>query len=230
MFGELDILPAPKAGGLELPFVVQNCRQAVAEPHRAHEMSDECLIDLLRSKDAEALDVLFSRHSRLVYGIALRILGDPGEAEEIVQECFLYMFRKADTFAPARGTAKVWILQVAYSRARDRKAHLSRRGFYLRTDINADELGGGPVGSTDVEREIGAKLDFERLKLAFLDLSEYQRKTVQLFYFEGLDLREISECLHEPLGNVRHHFYRGLERLRKSAMAERLRNHRNENA
>jgi RNA polymerase sigma-70 factor (ECF subfamily) len=230
LFGEIDILPAPRTGGLDLPFALQNCRQVLAEGVKAQEMSDEGLIGLLRDKDAEALDVLFSRHSRLVYGIALRILRDAGEAEEIVQECFLYMFRKADTFQPSRGTAKVWIVQVAYSRARDRKAHLSRRGFYLRTDLDSDELGGGPVGTTDVEREIGVKLDFERLKQAFLDLSDFQRKTVQLFYFEGLDLREISECLHEPLGNVRHHFYRGLERLRKSAMAERLRNHRNENA
>jgi len=228
LFGEIDILPAPRAGGLELPSAQRNCSPAVSESADRHTLSDERLIDLLRSEDAEALDVLFSRHSRLVYGIALRILKDAGEAEEVVQECFLYLFRKAATFQPSRGSAKVWIVQIAYSRARDRKEHLSRRGFYLRTDLDADELGGGPAGSADLEREIGARLDFERLNQAFLDLSDFQRRTVQLFYFEGLDLREISECLHEPLGNVRHHFYRGLERLRKSAMAERLRNHRNE--
>jgi RNA polymerase sigma-70 factor (ECF subfamily) len=230
LFGEIDILPAPRAEGVELPSAQRKCGAAVSEPVDPHALSDERLIDLLRSEDAEALDVLFSRHSRLVYGIALRILKDPGEAEEVVQECFLYLFRKAGTFQPSRGSAKVWIVQVAYSRARDRKEHLSRHGFYLRTDLDADELGGGPVGTSDPEREIGARLDFERLHQAFLDLSDFQRRTVQLFYFQGLDLREISECLHEPLGNVRHHFYRGLERLRKSAMAERLRNHRNENA
>jgi RNA polymerase sigma-70 factor (ECF subfamily) len=86
-------------------------------------------------------------------------------------------------------------------------------------------LDGKLAGNGDVEREIGAKLDFERLQSAFEDLSAIQRKTLELFYFEDFDLREISERLHEPLGNVRHHFYRGLERLRKSAIAERLRNY-----
>jgi RNA polymerase sigma-70 factor (ECF subfamily) len=199
----------------------------ILQPVEAPDLSDEKLISLLRNEDPDALDLLFSRHSRLVYRIALRILHDSGEAEEIVQECFLYVFRKAFTFEPSRGSAKVWIVQVAYSRARDRKAHLSRRGFYLRPDIAYDVLDDTLTGNADLEREIGAKVDFDRLQLAFDDLTEIQRQTLQLFYFEDLDLREISERLHEPLGNVRHHFYRGLERLRKSAIAERIRNHHN---
>jgi RNA polymerase sigma-70 factor (ECF subfamily) len=161
-----------------------------------------------------------------VYSIALRILHDTGEAEEVVQECFLYLYRKAELFEPSRGSAKVWIIQLAYSRARDRRAHLARRGFYLRTDIDSDGIEGTLVGNADVEREIGAKVDFARLQCAFEDLTEMQIKTLNLFYFDGLELREISERLHEPLGNVRHHFYRGLERLRSSAVVERLRNHR----
>jgi len=210
-----------------MAYALQPALDAVSQTVEAPDLSDEKLVALLRNENPEALDMLFSRHSRMVYSIALRILRDTGEAEEIVQECFLYVFRKAFTFVPSRGSAKVWIVQVAYSRARDRKAHLSRRGFYLRTDIEADGLDGALIGNTDVEREIGAKVDFNRLQYAFEDLTEIQRKTLKLFYFEDMDLREISECLKEPLGNVRHHFYRGLERLRKSAIAERLRNHRN---
>jgi len=210
-----------------MAYALQPALDAVSQTVEAPDLSDEKLVALLRNENPEALDMLFSRHSRMVYSIALRILRDTGEAEEIVQECFLYVFRKAFTFVPSRGSVKVWIVQVAYSRARDRKAHLSRRGFYLRTDIEADGLDGALIGNTDVEREIGAKVDFNRLQYAFEDLTEIQRKTLKLFYFEDMDLREISECLKEPLGNVRHHFYRGLERLRKSAIAERLRNHRN---
>ncbi len=189
-------------------------------------MSDEMLMALVSEEDADALHELFSRHSRLVYGIALRILHDVGEAEELVQECFLYVYRKALSFEPSRGSAKVWIIQVAYSRARDRKAHLSRRGFYLRTDIESGALEGTLVGNADVEREIAAKVDLDRLQCAFDGLTEVQYETLKLFYFDGMELREISERLHEPLGNVRHHFYRGLERLRNSAVVERLRNHR----
>ena len=186
-------------------------------------LSDEELVARLLTGDAEALDTLFSRYSKMVYGIALRILKDTGEAEEVVQECFLYFYRKAFSFEPSRGTAKVWIVQVAYSRARDRRAHLSRRGFYMHTDIESLGTDVTLIQRSDVEQEISAKLDFDRLQFAFEDLTQIQRETLQLFYFEGMGLKEISEVVHEPLGNVRHHFYRGLERLRKSAVAKSLR-------
>ena len=76
-----------------------------------------------------------------------------------------------------------------------------------------------------MERELEAKLDFSQLQLAFDDLTPMQKQTLEMFYFEGMELREISERLHEPFGNVRHHFYRGLERLRKSPAVKRLREH-----
>jgi RNA polymerase sigma-70 factor (ECF subfamily) len=226
MAGQFDLLPGRRTEELRVLGPIRDALGAISQPVASDELSDEMLISLLRAEDADALDVLFSRHSRLVYSIALRILRDAGEAEEVVQDCFLYVYRKALSFEPSRGSVRVWIIQVAYSRARDRKAHLTRRGFYLRTDIESDNLEGTLVGNADVEREIGAKVDFDRLQCAFEDLTEMQYETLKLFYFDGLELREISERLHEPLGNIRHHFYRGLERLRSSAVVRGLRNHR----
>ena len=78
-----------------------------------------------------------------------------------------------------------------------------------------------------MDREIGAKLDREQLRKAFAQLPQAQRLTLELFYFEGLDLREISRKLEDTLGNTRHHFYRGLERLRKSAFVQKLRDRKN---
>jgi RNA polymerase sigma-70 factor (ECF subfamily) len=190
-------------------------------------MSDEDLMSLLLAGDSKALEILFGRHSKLVFSIALRVLRDAGEAEEIVQECFLYLYRKAPAFEPSRGSAKVWIVQVAYSRARDRKAHLSRRGYYVHRDIESAELEDTLAGLENVESEIEARLDFGRLQCAFDDLTAVQRETLELYYFEEMGLREISERLHEPFGNIRHHFYRGLERLRKSAVVESARNQHN---
>jgi RNA polymerase sigma-70 factor (ECF subfamily) len=175
----------------------------------------------LQAKNTNALETLFNRYSRLVNGIAFRILRDHSEAEEVVQEAFFYIYQKASVFDPAKGGAKAWIVQIAYSRALDRKAHLSRRGFYAGTEI--DSLDDTLIGKTDVEREIGARINFAHLQNAFRDLTQVQRRTLELFYFEGLELREISERLQEPFGNVRHHFYRGLERLRKSPSVQRLR-------
>jgi RNA polymerase sigma-70 factor, ECF subfamily len=187
--------------------------------------SDEALMASLQAKDADALGLLFGRHARLVFAIALRILNDRNEAEDIVQEVFFSLYQKALLYDPAKGTAKGWVVQVAFSRARDRRAHLLRRGFYSGTDV--ESLQDTLIGQTDVEHEVGVMLDFSHLRSAFDELTTIQRRTLELFYFEGLELREISERLREPFGNVRHHFYRGLERLRKSPVVKRLRDNHN---
>jgi RNA polymerase sigma-70 factor (ECF subfamily) len=175
----------------------------------------------LQANDSNALEILFDRYARLVFNIARRIVLDVGEAEDVVQEAYFYLYKKSLLFDGSKGSVKAWILQIAVHRALDRKSHLARRGFYAGTDI--ESLDDNLLGETDLDREIGAKLNREQLERAFEQLPEVQRVTLELFYFEGLELREISERLNEPLGNSRHHFYRGLERLRKSAFVQRLR-------
>jgi RNA polymerase sigma-70 factor (ECF subfamily) len=213
----------PNGRALALPVVWGSTREsALSLPVvEVRSPSDEQLMSSLQAKDSKALELLFDRYSRLVFGIALRILNDHSEAEEVVQEAFFYIYQKALIFDPLKGSAKGWVVQVAFSRARDRKAHLSRRGFYSGTDI--DSLDDTLLGQNDVERQIGARLDFSQLQGAFEDLTHMQKQTLEMFYFEGMELREIGERLHEPFGNVRHHFYRGLERLRKSPAVKRLR-------
>ena len=198
---------------------------ALPQPVEVRVPSDEELMAGLQAKEAKALDLIFSRYSRLVFAIALRIVNDRSEAEDVVQEVFFSLYQKAALYDSAKGTAKGWIVQVAFSRARDRRAHLSRRGFYSGTDV--ESLQDTLIGQTDVEHEVGARLDFGHLRCALEELTTIQRRTLELFYFEGLELREISERLREPFGNVRHHFYRGLERLRKSPAVKRLRDNHN---
>lgn len=188
--------------------------------------SDEELMAWIQAKDSGGLDLLYTRYSRLVFGIAFRIVDDKSEAEEVVQETFFSLYQKAMLFDPAKGSAKGWLAQIAFSRARDRRAHLLRRGFYSGTDI--ESLDDTLQGPDDIEREVGLRIDCSQLLTAFEDLTQMQRKTLELFYFQGLELREISERLNEPFGNVRHHFYRGLERLRKSPAVKRLREIHNE--
>jgi RNA polymerase sigma-70 factor, ECF subfamily len=196
-------------------------RSSLPQPSPENYVSDEDLMRRLQSHDAAALDDLFKRHSRLVFGIAVRILRNRSESEDIVQDVFFYLFQKPGLFDPTKGTAKGWIVQIAFSRALDRREHLSRRAFYSGT--NVDFLGDTLLASTDTEEEIEARLYRAHLQKAFEELPAVQRRTLEMFYFEGLELREISERLGESLGNVRHHFYRGLERLRKTSFAQSLR-------
>jgi len=183
--------------------------------------SDEELIARLQLNDTTALQLLFDRYARLVLRIARGVVRDAGEAEDVVQETFFQLYKKSSLFDHAKGTAKNWILQLALHRALDRKGHLARRGFYNGTDIGS--LDDCLLGETDLDREVGARLDRVQLQKAFEELPSIQRLTLELFYFEGLDLREISIKLDETVGNTRHHFYRGLERLRKSAFVQKLR-------
>jgi RNA polymerase sigma-70 factor, ECF subfamily len=194
-----------------------NSAPSVLEPRTP---SDEEVMGRVQGNDSAALEILFKRYSRLVLSIARGIVRDNGEAEDVVQESFFYLYKKSVLFDGSKGTVKNWILQIALHRALDKKAHLARRGFYTGTDIGSldDKL----LGDTDLDREIGAKLSGAQLQKAFEQLPEVQRLTLELFYFEGLNLREISERLNEPLGNTRHHLYRGLERLRKSTFVRRL--------
>lgn len=214
----------PNGRALAFPVVWGGERansSAAPQSAEVQPLSDEELMARIQARDSRALDQFYTRYTRLVFGIALRILHDKSEAEEVVQEVFFSLYQKALLFNPAKGSAKGWVVQIAFSRGRDRRAHLLRRGFYSGTDI--ESLDDTLQGQSDIEREVGLRIDCAHLLSAFEDLTEMQRKTLELFYFQGLELREISQHLNEPFGNVRHHFYRGLERLRKSPAVKRLR-------
>jgi RNA polymerase sigma-70 factor (ECF subfamily) len=101
---------------------------------------------------------------------------------------------------------------------------LGRRRFYNGTDVKdlEDTLSGG----TNLEEQIAARLNGSQLRRAFEYLSEKQRTTLEMFFFEGCTLREISQRLDEPIESVRHHYYRGLAQLRKTTVATALQNGR----
>jgi RNA polymerase sigma-70 factor, ECF subfamily len=214
----------PPRRALTFPTVWDPIQERAASPAqgpRTRIPTDEDAMACLQCNDTSALEILFDRYARLVFRIARGVVRDTGEAEDVVQEAFFHVYKKCQLFDKAKGSVKNWIVQVALHRALDRKEHLARRGFYLGTDLTS--LDDTLLGGTDLDREIGSKLNRAQLQKAFQELPEVQRVTLELFYFEGLDLREISERLSEPLGNTRHHFYRGLERLRKSAFVQKLR-------
>jgi RNA polymerase sigma-70 factor (ECF subfamily) len=177
-------------------------------------LTDEEAMAQLCGQDHSALALLFDRYSRLVFAIGLRVLHDPGEAEDLVQEVFTYLYRKAELFNAGRGSAKGWIVRTAFHRALDRRSYLARRFFYGGTDLSS--VGDTLAGELDLERDTGAKLSRRQLQRAFSELKEKQRQTLELFFFEGLELTEIAAKLRQPLGNVRHYYYRGLDKLRKS--------------
>lgn len=175
--------------------------------------TDQELIERILERDEDSAIALFHRYYRLAFSIGLRILRDEGEAEDFVQEIFIRLCSEAGSFNGDKGSARTWIIQMIYRRAFDRRAYLQRRRFYSGTDA-ADESN-ALVGNGDPEEEIIDRLTVQQLKAAFNELSDKQRETLEMFFFEGLTLVEIAGRKGEDVKNVRHHYYRGLERLRQ---------------
>lgn len=173
-------------------------------------LADEVVIAHLRAGHGDALGVLFDRYHRLVLHIALKILHDVGEAEDVMQNVFMEIYKVVAQFDPTRGTTKMWILRYAYHRSMNRRKQLQVRHFYASTDIAAieDTL---PMEAVDISASYEAK---EVIQRGLQALSPVQNRVLQLAYFEGLTMKEIADETRESLGNVRHHYYRGLDKLR----------------
>jgi RNA polymerase sigma-70 factor, ECF subfamily len=191
--------------------------ESISPPPR----TDEDLMESLKERDQQALAELFRRYARLAFSIGLRILRDVGEAEEIVQDVFVFLYARAHLFDSRKGSAKAWLVQVAHHRSLDRQEYLKRRNFYFGTD--ADFLADTLAGTADLERDLQSKQSRERLKEAFENLSERQRRTLELFFFEDLEFEEIAERIGESVDNVRHYYYRGIQKLRNDAFVNKLR-------
>jgi RNA polymerase sigma-70 factor (ECF subfamily) len=181
---------------------------------RLNRLSDEELIAEIGQGRHDALTVLFDRYGRLLYTIAERILRDQGESEEVVQTVLLHVFRKVSMFDPLRGSAKVWLIQLAYYLSLQRRRHLESQRFYVAEEIEsvADEIARHAqrksFGFSTQETQC---LIREALGL----LKEQQRLVIEKTFFEGLSPDEIAELTGSNVVSVRHNLYRGLNKLRQ---------------
>ena len=185
--------------------------------------SDELLIARICEKDTEALAYLFRRYARLIRGVALRILKDSSEADDLLQEVFLFIHRKCGTFDGSKSSARSWIVQMTYHRAIDRRRYLQSRHFYTQVDLDGTTELHDPHSQTAETNESLDELVGNTTVQGLLDtLTEDQRNTLSLHFFEGFTFSEIAVKLDQSLGNIRNHYYRGLEKLRKQMFSGKL--------
>jgi RNA polymerase sigma-70 factor (ECF subfamily) len=195
------------------------------EPLNSVEIPDANLLaQVCEGNQGAALAVLFRRYARMVLAIAGRILRNDAEAEDLLQEVFLFIFRKAALFDPTRGEARSWIAQLTYHRAIDRRRHLASRGFYAAADLDEALLAiEQPMVTAFYERTVEGALGSDLSKRIEEVISDDQRRTLQLYFFEGYTFEEIAERLGQTVGNARNHYYRALERIRKLVFGPKLR-------
>jgi len=197
--------------------------RSVSAAVELRQVSDECLLSRLRAGEVEALALLFGRYAKIIRHIGRRILQDDSEAEDLVQDLFLFLERKCAIFDSSKSSGGSWIIQMTYQRAIERRRRLATRHFYRCQELQS--VAGRLVAIPTTEADYSPEAVFGRngLTKVFDALSEDQRETLRLYFFEGYTLAEVSEKLAQPLGNVRNHYYRGLTKLRKQMFASNVR-------
>jgi RNA polymerase sigma-70 factor, ECF subfamily len=171
------------------------------------------LIAQIQNRQQEALGALYDQLAPLVNAMALRILGDPAEAEEVLGETFWQIWNIAHTYDPARGTLEAWVISIARSRTLDRLRARKRRDTVMVLQNTAQQA--TPGRQTPMPEEL--TLQGERARAvasALAGLSEEQRLPIELAYYEGLSQTEIAGRLGQPLGTIKTRIRLGLLHLR----------------
>jgi RNA polymerase sigma-70 factor, ECF subfamily len=180
------------------------------QPERAQDVHDIELLEAIAAKDEAALGRLYDRYRLILFGLLMRILNNREEAEDVLQEVFLQVWRKATDFDQTRGRPFTWLVTLARSRGIDR----------LRTLAARERLAEAGARQTSEEISDAASDAFksEQRDLvtdALAQLPDEQKRPIMLAYFDGLTQSEIATRLGTPLGTVKTRMRTGLMRLRE---------------
>jgi len=184
------------------------------------------LVERMTRRDERALGELYDRHGGPVYSLALAIVGERADAEEVVADSFGQAWRSAEQFDLARGSVAAWLVTITRTRALDLVRARGRRGRALARAASGNSEGlavpiaaAGEAPDRGVERHEARRL----VERSLAELSEVQRRVIELAYFGGLTQTEIAAELQEPLGTVKTRMRAGLEKLRGSLVPLMLR-------
>lgn len=173
--------------------------------------ADRAALERVARRDESGLAELYDRHGRLIYSLALRVLRDQGDAEDVVQEVFAQVWRQAGRYDRARGNVAAWLVMLTRSRAIDRLRR--RQARPEAPGIESDALAiadDAPLADDQLLTAVRA----EAVRLAMDGLPLLQRIAIELAFYEGLTHVEIAERLEQPLGTVKTRIRQGLLALR----------------
>ena len=180
------------------------------EATEAGTAGDELLLDRIRTNDRHAMAALFDRYGSMVYSVALRVLNDPGYAEDIMQVIFFQVWQDPNTFVQSRGSLGAWLAVVTRNRAID---SLRRR----KHTVSVDDV--VLTSKTNLASEVERNMIMEKVRGVMQNLPSEQQKSVALAFFEGLSHAEIAAKTGDPLGTVKTRIRSALISLRKAIQA-----------
>ncbi len=167
------------------------------------------MLQTFQRRNVEALEEFYERHHRTALAVAYRVLEDRQLAEDVLQEAFLAVWRKPETFKPERGSARSRFLSIVRQRAID----VTRGRGFAQERISLDETNVEPR-YPDVWQQVSLDLDRERIKEAMEALPTEQKEAVMLAYFGGYVHHEIAERTKVPLGTVKGRMRLAMQKLR----------------
>ena len=180
------------------------------------EAENQVNVELLRQVaqgDQRAFTTLYGRLAPALYGMALRMMNDAQEAEDVLQEGFTYIWRKAATFDPARSSAFAWAVLIVRHKAIDR-LRVRQRDQQRRESMTAASAFEVPIDERSAQEPAWRERSAEA-RAALAELAPDQRSALELAFFGGLTHEQVAQRLGAPLGTVKARIRRGLLKLRE---------------
>ena len=175
---------------------------------------DAQLMTLIAEQSRPALETLYVRYSNTVYSLAMHMLRDGGKAEEVTQDAFFNVWRRAGSYNSGRGSVTAWLFSIAHNRTIDELRKRRRDQSHVQHGVDLTNKAEESDGGSDPMRYATLQFDKGQLKEALFTLRPEQREIVVLAYFGGLTHSEISKQLGQPLGTVKTRMRLALKKLR----------------
>ena len=184
-------------------------------PNSVSDRSDTEMLQGVANGDRECFGKLHDRYENLLFSTIFKVLNDREDAEEVLQETFFNLWKKAHLFQDVRGRPVTWLASMARNRAIDRlraKQRQSRTRHALEKERAVVPTHNDPING----RKAAVRRDHcQMVRSAVIELSDIQREAIEMAYFQGMSQKEISAQLGEPLGTVKARIRRGVSRLRE---------------
>ena len=180
---------------------------------RHEDKEDGALLALIVRRDREALEALYDRYGNAVFSLSMRMLRDSGASEEVTQDVFFNVWRRASGYHAGRGSVTAWLFSIAHHRTIDELRRRRRRQTQVHEGIDPADL---PADDSNDPMEYAtSQFEYGQVKDALHSLRPEQREVVMLAYFGGLTHSEIAAKLRQPLGTVKTRMRLALKKLRE---------------
>ncbi len=177
-------------------------------------ITDDQLVQRIATGDASALEMLYDKYVRQCFGLALRLVGEPALAEEVVQEVFTKLWSSPNSYSAQRGVFVSWLLSLVHHRCIDELRRKSRTEVALDTDDPFSILNTAADPQPDLGDQVWLLEQQRVVRKALVELQANQRQVLELAYFGGLSQSQIAAKLNQPLGTVKTRMRMGLQNLR----------------